>query len=235
MKFLSLLALLFGVSLAQAQHCGSVVRRAYPVSYHAPQVVVEEKVIVKEVITPVGVPVLVPAAVFQYLPALQVPVQQQPVAPVQVQAQAPQKCPTPEELDKIIQARVEAALRERNVSNGPPPLLLPGQPTQPPLARPQAAPTDDELLQQSANILAENKCYTCHTQGEKVSGNVVLFAKSGDELEFNPNVDKKKIYAAVTPAKEGEAPLMPPTAKKDPKTALSPEQVEVLRQWASRP
>src|SRR5688572_15738005 len=86
-----------------------------------------ERVIVKEVIQTVAVPFVVPATVFQYMPALQPQVA--PVAVQPVQSTVPQAAQQPD-VDALIRARVDQILREKmgNGDSGPPTLILNGDP-----------------------------------------------------------------------------------------------------------
>jgi hypothetical protein len=183
------------------------------------------KEVVREVPVPIAVPVLVPATVFQYIPAIQpsvaVPVAAAPAAPVQT--------PQQPDIDALVKARVEAALRERSNpgDSGPPPLILPGELTaEQPKAQPAA---QNDLNGQVANMLAGKSCVNCHTEGDKpVKGNVTLFVKKAAQMFFQPSVDRKKILDSVVPDKEGK-PQMPPSGQ-----SLAVGELDLLRRWEAQ-
>jgi hypothetical protein len=225
----AIMACLLGVTFANAQPCSTRVYST-PSGYTYTTPVVE-RVVVKEVLTPVAIPVLVPTAVFQYLPALAAPVVAAPPVAVTpaVPVPAPAAAPSPVDIDRLVRERVDAILREKlNTAvndDDPPPLNVVGG--APKRENPQ------EIVQQVANLLA-NRCASCHTAGVKVSGDVTLFVKKGEQMEFRPSVGKKAILAAVTPGMSGAA-KMPPTAKTDPTKAVQPTEVALLRRWDELP
>lgn len=142
-----------------------------------------DNVIVREVIAPIAIPTLFPAAVFQYMPALQ------PAAPAPV---------SPVDIDRIVAEKVEAALREKlGQVDGPPPLTM---------AEPPAV--FDELQQKAVNILA-NKCYTCHTES-KAAGRAILFTKDHTGTYFQPNKSKAEILNQIVSGKmpKGQPPIV---------------------------
>lgn len=169
---------------------------SYSPSYYP---VVQERIIIKEIVAPFAVPVLVPAAAFQFLPALQ-PVAAPP-APVPVAPAASAAVPAPAaagpqaDIDRLVRDRVEAILREKTnqQDSGPPVLILPGDTPAPPPAS-TLSPVEVET---KAVTLLSQRCYECHTQGAKTSGDVTLFTKSGEQLMFQPSVTKAKILAAI--------------------------------------
>lgn len=183
---------------------------------------VHDKVIVKETIAPIAVPVIVPAVVFQYLPALQP--QAVPVAAAPQVPQAPQP-----DMEAIIADRVEKAIRARlkatTSDSGPPPLILPAE-----LASPISEPRETDE-QASVRILSNN-CASCHTAGVKTSGNVTLFTKRDGKMYYQPSVENATILAAISPPE----PTMPPAAKLDPRSpaAIKGRDYEVLKRWLGK-
>jgi len=163
--------------------------------------------VVNELVTTVVTPVLLPAAVFQYLPALQ------PVLPVQAVPGGQYEATQPQlgqDIDRIIRERVDAILREKfgTVDDGPPALVGGSQ------------GLTGQALQDAALSLLANNCMSCHTQGTKTAGNVTIFTKSGEELFFQPNRSKSALFAEISSGRM-------PKGKK----AITNGDLEVLRQW----
>ncbi len=155
------------------------------------------------VAVPITIPVVIPATVFQYMPALQ-PVPTQPAVPVHQQPPAA----TPVSADP-----------------GPPPLILPNQ--APALSQ---TPVED-VTAQVANMLGSRSCVQCHTAGgtTRVQGNTTLFTQTGNDLFFQPSVSRQLIHSVVS----GPTPRMPPSAAGNPAhpTALRPEDIALLQRW----
>jgi hypothetical protein len=198
--------------------------------------------VIHEVAAPIAVPVLVPATVFQYLPALQpsvavavpsAPVAAAPAASTPYTAPGAASAPaTTPDLEAIINARVDAALRARSGDRGPPALILPSElqsaAPKPQEPAPMAPPaTTGTLDQQVANLLASKSCVKCHTADgvTPVKGSVTLFVKKDTQLFFQPSVSKAKIIAAVSPDATGNV-SMPPGGP-----PLATNETNVLRQW----
>lgn len=165
-----------------------------------PTVEVKKEVVVEQVLTPVAIPVLVPAYQFQYVPA---PCQQTP----QVQAmpqQSLQNAVNSEE--EKIKRLIREVIREELSApqSGPPPIVEDG------LASP--ALTYESVL--------KNRCYECHNAGN-TKGDFLIF--SGVNT-LSKNLDRDKVF------KEAVSFRMPPKAKQDLAHRLSPEELRILEE-----
>lgn len=255
-RIVAVLSVLLFAVIVSAQNCTSPGQRIpycepYVVKPHvaqpyvvAPSVIPVHK---EEIIVPIAIPVLVPSTVFQYLPALTNAAYGIPPTPITgivpgTQGVAVPGAPVQDalpggaDLERLIAARIDAALRDRlrPGDKGPPPLILPGslpKRLDPPAlpetpAQQPAAPQAGDLNQQVANMLASESCIRCHSAGDKpVKGNVTLFTKTGQQTMFQPSVSKKQILDAVTPDASGAAP-MPPGGP-----ALSASKLDLLKRW----
>lgn len=225
MKFIFAALVFFTVTLVSSAQCHRVTYQ-YPTTYQYPvhQVVVRENIIVKEVVTPVAVPVLIPAYQFQYVapcaaPAVAVP-QMTPVATPGVQHNNVAMYPMSHgplssvgagndkdrirELAKALLAEMNKEVGSGEFDNGPPTAVdfSPGAPQQfGPLA------------------ILENRCAKCHTGAESKSG-IMIFTAPG---YFNPQVDRQRLLDAV------EKGRMPLGASTDPRLRLSQQEVAALR------
>jgi len=195
-KWVILLAIGISLALASTVEARSFRSCSYAsYNYHVP-------VIIKEVVAPIAIPLVVPATVFQYLPALQ------PVTPVIPIQGAVYTSPTPgtgsaplnqADINRLIDQRVNETLRNifRNGPEGPPAIPDEGQPVV-------------NQTQLSAQVLAilKNNCASCHGNG-KTSGNIRLFDVNG---AWAPNVSNDDILDAIRTAR------MPKQAKGDSKS-----------------
>jgi hypothetical protein len=213
--------------------------RPYTQTYHD---VVHE--VVHEVAAPIAIPVLVPSTVFQYLPALQpsavavgaTPVTAAPVATATAAAPTAPQTMTAADIDRIVNERVEAAIRARLNGNekAPPPLILPGEVLKSLEPKAEAQPpvqpaAQGDLTQAVANMLSSKSCVQCHTAGDQpVKGNVTLFTKKDTQLFFQPSVSKQVLLTAVTPDRSG-AVAMPPSG-----SPLGANDVDLLRRWEAQ-
>lgn len=251
-RIVVILTCLLLTSNVHADNCGTTIRSYPHVTYYSPPIYSHvEKVVYREIPAPIAVPLLVPSSVFQYLPALS-PVISIPVstaaapvvatpAPVSpVASSTVNQGQTSIDIERMVNERVERAIRERFNSvtpgdSGPPPLILPNDFTKAP--EPQVAPTtsidvkDEEVPQRVAQLLANN-CAKCHTAGEKVSGSVTLFVKKDTQLYLQPSIAKNEILKAVAPP----TTLMPPDAKgnKDSPAALKGNDLVLLQRWVNQ-
>ena len=232
---LGMLLLLVSPLAVYGQYCGTYTSYAKPVSYSSYYPTYAEKVVVKEV--PVAVPILVPATVFQYIPAI-VPTATAvtPVTPVSAVPTTPvaptvPTTPSAAEMEKLITARVDKLVQERLKyimpgDTGPPPLIM-NAPANAPTPNNVPAPTNNntgDINMQVAQILGNN-CAKCHTQGTKTAGGVTLFVKNGEQLFLQPSVSKADIWNTVKPP----TPSMPPAGNNQ----LKPEEVSLLQKWMS--
>ncbi len=177
----------------------------------------------------IGLPVYLPVAVFQYLPAMQ-PTTAMPVSATPVENR--QVGNSQLDIEKLVRDRVDTVLRERNAGDsGPPPLIIAGELP----VKQQQQP--DNLDQQVANMLASKSCVQCHTDDgkSKVKGGVTLFTGNNDQYFFQPSVDKNKLYNAVY-GTNGRGFAMPPAAKGDPnhQDALKANDIALLKQWIAK-
>lgn len=153
-------------------------------------------------------PQVYPQTVFQYLPALQ-----------------PQVQLSNQDIDRLVQAKVDKILKERSFSNdsGPPALILRG------------SVDGNDYTQQVADVLANKTCATCHTKNDTnpVRGDVVLFDKKDGQYFFEPNISGEDIFNAVAPQGPGNRVKMPPAAKGDPQSpnALNAQEIDLIRKW----
>jgi hypothetical protein len=171
---------------------------------HAPVVVqkviphVDKVVEAVPVITPV-----VPQAVFQYVPVLQIPpalgyvgTAAYPGTQAALPAFAPPgraACPTAADIERIVSEKVAAALRTRPL-DGPP--AIPGARQPEALPQPQAQAGqqgrgDDAWVQ----AMGRN-CYSCHNAQER-KGGVSLFTLQGQEANYAPSVGEDRIDDAI--------------------------------------
>lgn len=162
---------------------------------------------VEQYFVPVAVPVVQPA-VFQYLPALNLPtivptvgvnpvVPTAPVAPSAPGQQPVGKMMTEADIEKLVEKRVAekqfAALR--NSEEGPPPV---------PDGRVGAGAANTQVASEeraTAIGILSGTCARCHTEG-RLSGNVQLFNSRG---VFAPSVDVDTILDAVQTARMPKA------------------------------
>lgn len=180
-----------------------------------------KEVIVKEVITPVTVPVLVPAFQYQYVapcvaaPAAAAPCAAPAPAAAQPVVQQPQTMAMGSNND--IRALARALLQEMKQASGPvgaedqgpPPVMdfSEQQSTMP--AQPQG---------NFATVLA-NRCAGCHT-GPSSKGGMQIFSAPG---VFNVQVDRQRIVRAI------EDGRMPPQAVNDPNYRLTPQELALVK------
>lgn len=203
--FALICCMLLGASAAQARSYRSCYSNySYTPSYNY---------VTREVFTPVAVPVVVPATVFQYLPALQPVTPVAPVAIPPVATQVPGVYNAPavqgqqpfgtneDRLVQLIDQRLELAFKrffqDQGIDNGPP--AIPGTPVG------NVPPAQSDRWAQAVTLL-HNNCSTCHT-GPGGSGKVQLFAADGS---FAPNVGADVVSNTIRLAK------MPKAAKGDP-------------------
>lgn len=199
---------------AKAGNCGFPRRVIYstPATYSTPIVnTVYEK---ETIIAPVAIPVVVPATVFQYLPAL-APVQAvgvggygvgatQPQAgytPIQPQAQPTTAIPSVQaagpntaEIDRLIKSRLEFILKEYSQTldvNSPPPIRF-GEQTTTPTAISEPVGNIDVVGRY--RLALKSNCVDCHGNGRR-SGGVQLFDTAGS---YAPNVTEQQISEAIS-------------------------------------
>ena len=204
---LALIAVLLGATMyipgSGTATCPQVVRHvAPPVYHHTP--VYKEVIVQKEIIAPVAVPVVVPATVFQYLPAVApvvtAPIAAAPVATAPAVAQPQAVNPGIGDMEKLIEQRVDKAVADRlgrtGPGDGPPPITFEGQttaaapPQQP--AQPQGNNDKAQVMQAWVQDLG-NSCASCHGAGKR-SGGVALFDANN---QFAPSVSMEQIAESI--------------------------------------
>ncbi len=193
----------------------------------APHVEIKKEVIIEQVITPVAIPVLVPAFQFQYVPP---PCQQNmgnqgyapqntgyPGSPQGYPPQVPQPTAAVNNVsdDARIRRLIRQVIREelKNAMNGTPP----------PNDQDDGPPAPVSGQQQSLNYVSilGGRCSTCHTAGNLKGNNFVMFTSPG---VFNNSADKRAIVKAM---ESGEMPL---AARTNPAARVPPNEIAIVKQ-----
>ncbi len=243
-KVFSVLSLLILTSSAYAQNCGNSYNRYYPTYYQSYQAKNYKTVShVKKIVAPVAIPSLVPATVFQYLPALTPTAQITPVVTNAVSAPVVNSQVAGEgvavransnangvDIDRLVNERVAKILEARtnNKDSGPPALILPEELKSKQDARQETKQVPEADLNQKAVQILANKCSSCHTASVKISGGVTLFSKKEDQLYFQPSVNKQTIWNVLKPP----TPSMPPSVKKDAKSGIIGAELDLIKKWS---
>lgn len=169
----------------EAGSCG------YPPPTYVPTSTYVAPPVIQQIIAPVAVPVVIPATVFQYTPALQPTGVAAAGTAVTAQPTTTQAAPSADAIDKLIQQRIEVALKRYNLDRSvpagdvPPPIVLPDE-----LVAELNQPSGDQA--KLATVLKKN-CASCHGNG-KTSGNIQLFDRTGN---YAPNVTVDQIMDSV--------------------------------------
>lgn len=197
MKKLFICVMLSLVVLVSQAEAGRRTFFTYSTSCQYP---VKEVVVVNEVITPVAVPVLVPAFQFQYVPPCVTPLAAPALAPTPT-------VPLQQSSDEHVKALARALLAEmtkvESQDNGPPMAVFGQVPVQ----------------KNFAGVL-QARCATCHT-GSTAKGGMQMFLSPG---VFNHNVDRNRILRSV---EERRMPLDPVTRQP---YQLPADELAILRQ-----
>lgn len=211
------LMVLSPVSHVRAQTCGTTTCTKTSTTNH------KTVVAVKDAVVAVPFPVLVPAAVFQYLPAVTPVVAVTPAVPVAPVVQQPvvqqpvaaQPAPSTANIDQLIKERLDVLLKDyqptsdRQVSsfdsNGPPPLAFADNESSSNDKVANKAPKDANWI-----LALKNACARCHQEGGTTKDGIVIFNKSG---AFAPNVDERAIYESIKSGSMPKGLRLDPTAK----------------------
>lgn len=162
---------------------------------------IKETIVKETIVAPVAIPVIVPATVFQYLPAISPVVTTPTLVP-----SAPMAAPTAPmgggdgsnitAIDNLIRTRLEAILREHQAGTASIGASIGTGDDPPPLTFEVNTPATNAPVRRDANWTNNMKlaCARCHQQGNITRGNIYLFNNVG---AYAPNVDERIIRGAI--------------------------------------